>query len=301
LISDQPSPVPFRTMVGIPAHNEEGMILQTLGVLTGSLPSEIESIYIVSCSADSTDEIVVSYGKIDSRVKLCAEGNRKGKATAMNRILELGENYDAIVSLGGDNIPETHAVRNLVEVLKEEGVGIVGARPVPLNSRDDFLGYCAHMMMNLHHLVSLDNPKISGELFAFKTKIVSEIPSRIVNDDVCLQFLFGAKGLKARYVPNSIVYLMCPTSLRDFIEQRRRTFVGHFQAERLYGKKVPTNRLGVLKLIRKAAPRTGVKGLVFSVGFLFIMGIARAAAHWDALNHNFPYRWKTVITTKRLV
>ena len=301
MIPDQPSPAHLKAMVGIAVHNEEATIQRTFDALMEGLPKEIESICVVSSSNDRTDEIVLSHGKIDSRVKLCRHGPRKGKATAINKILELGRNHDVIVSLGGDNVPETHAIRNLVEALRDEGVGIVGGRPVPLNSLDDFLGYCAHMVMNLHHLVSLNYPKISGELFAFKTGVISEIPSRTVNDDVWLQFLFEIKGLKAKYVPISRVYLMGPTSLTDFIEQRRRVFVGHLQAERLLGRKVPTNRLSVLKLIHKAAPRIGTKGLVFTVLFLFLTGMARLAAYWDVLNRNFPYRWKAVATTKRLV
>ena len=301
MISDQPSAMDLKAMIGIPVHNEEAAIQKTLDALMEDLPKEIDSIYIVSCSTDTTDQIVLSHGRIDSRVKLCTEGSRRGKAAAMNRILELGKEHDAIVCLGGDNIPEVHAIRNLVEELRDEGVGIVGGRPVPLNSPNGLFGYCAHMVMNLHHLVSLSYPKITGELFAFKTGIISEIPPRIVNDDVFLQFLFEIKGFKAKYVPHSRVYLMGPTSSADFIEQRRRVFVGHLQAERSFSKKVPTNKLGVLKLIPEAAPKIGMKGLVFTAIFLFLMGIARVMARWDFLNSNFPYRWKVVRTTKRLV
>ena len=157
-------------MVGIAVSNEEqniGNLLENLDKC--SLP-EIETICIVSSgSTDKTDEIVRAYSQYDARIKLIIEQERNGKSSALNILLAESENYDFVVYTGGDNIPCQGALVRLLNMLKAEDMDIVGARPIPVNDPNTFLGFCCHLLWNLHHESSLEVPKISGELMAFKT------------------------------------------------------------------------------------------------------------------------------------
>lgn len=292
----------MKAIVGIPVYNEEANISRLLEVLMSGLPRSVAKVLVISSgSTDNTNQIVESYCKRLPLISLIVEEERTGKASAMNIILREAEKFDAAVCLGGDNLPGDEAVGILLSELERGNAGIVGARPVPLNSKDKFVDWCVHAMWNLHHLISLKTPKISGELFGFKPGIVREIPPGLINDDGYLQVLFEMRGFRSVYLPHAKVYLTGPRTVGDFCRQRRRIFVGHAQIEILVGKKIPTFRwVRNLKWVNKAKPTKGLKSLLYFVGFLGLLGINWLLSNWDLLRLNFPYKWKISSTTKAL-
>ena len=264
-------------------------------------PPEIETICIVSSgSTDKTNEIVRSYSQNDARIKLIIEPERNGKSSALNILLAESENYDFVVYTGGDNIPCQEALVRLLNMLKAEDVDIVGARPIPVDDPNTFMGFCSHLLWNLHHESSLEVPKISGELMAFKTRIVRELPPAIINDDAYIQTLGEMKKRRIAYCPEAEVLLKGPSTAQDFISQRRRVFVGHKQLELLVGRKISTMKIPKWKDILKACPFRGIKGRTYALGFLSLQGIAFLLAKWDFARHNLPIKWKMVKTTKSL-
>lgn len=292
----------MKAVVGIPVYNEEANISKLLDALMSDLPTSVAKVMVISSgSTDKTNQIVESYCRRLPLISLVVERERRGKVSAMNLILREAEKFDAAVCLGGDNLPGDQAVGMLLSELERGNAGIVGARPVPLNSTDNFVDWCVHELWNLHHLISLKSPKISGELFAFRPGVVREIPPGLINDDSYLQVLFEMRGFGSVYLPDAKVYLMGPRTAGDFSGQRRRVFVGHAQIEMLVGKKIPTFRwVRNLKLVGKAKPTRGLKSLLYCIGFLGLVGINWLLSNWDLLRLNFPYKWKISSTTKSL-
>jgi cellulose synthase/poly-beta-1,6-N-acetylglucosamine synthase-like glycosyltransferase len=288
-------------MVGIAVSNEEQNIGTLLENLVNGLPPEIETICVVSSgSTDKTDEIVRSYSQKDTRIQLITEAERNGKASALNILLEESENYDYMIYIGGDNIPCRDALVRLLEILEAGDVDIVGARPVPVDDPNTFMGFCSHLLWNLHHEISLEMPKMSGELMAFRTKIVRELPPAIVNDDAYIQTLGEMKKCKIAYCPEAEVLLKGPSTIHDFVSQRRRVFVGHKQLELLCGRNISTMKMPKWKNMLKACPYRGLKGRTYAVGFIFLQGIAFFLAKWDLARRKLPIKWKMVKTTKSL-
>ena len=288
-------------MVGIAVSNEEQNIGNLLENLVRCSPPEIETICVVSSgSTDKTNEIVRSFSQTDERIQLITEPERNGKSSALNILLSESENYDFMVYMGGDNIPCREALVRLLNMLKAEDVDIVGARPLPVDDPKSFMGFCSHLLWNLHHESSLEVPKISGELMAFKTKIVRELPPAIINDDAYIQTLGEMKKRKIAYCPQAEVLLKGPSTVHDFISQRRRVFVGHKQLELLVGRKISTMKVPKWKDILRACPFKGVKGRAYALGFVFLQGISFVLAKWDFARHNLPIKWKMVKSTKNL-
>jgi biofilm PGA synthesis N-glycosyltransferase PgaC len=288
-------------IVGIAVSNEEQNIGNLLENLVESAPPAIETICVVSSgSTDKTDEIVRSFSERDARVQLITETERNGKASALNILLAESENYDFMIYLGGDNIPCQEALAHLLATLREGNADIVGARPIPVDNPKTFMGFCSHLLWNLHHESSLQIPKISGELMAFKTRIVRELPPAIINDDAYIQSIGEIKKCRIAYCPEAEVLLKGPSTVHDFISQRRRVFVGHKQLEFLIGKKVSTMKIPKWRSILKACPFKGVKGRAYAAGFVFLQGIAFLCAKWDFARHNLPIKWKMAKTTKNL-
>src|SRR5665647_25990 len=288
-------------MIGIAASNEEQNIGNLLETLVACSPPEIETICVISSgSTDRTNEIVQQYSHRDQRIQLITEIERNGKASALNILLEQSENYDYMLYTGGDNIPCSEAIVHLIDVLKEDDADIVGARPIPVNDPRTFMGFCCHLLWNLHHESSLEVPKITGELMALKTKIIRELPPAIINDDAYVQIICEMKKRKIAYCPEAQVLLKGPSTLHDFLTQRRRVFVGHQQLEYLVGKKISTMRVPKWKDIMKACPFSGLKGRTYAIGFVILQGIAFMFAKWDFARHNLPIKWKIVKSTKNL-
>jgi cellulose synthase/poly-beta-1,6-N-acetylglucosamine synthase-like glycosyltransferase len=288
-------------MIGITVSNEEQNIGTLLEYLVNCAPSEVEAIFIVSSgSTDRTNDIVESYCQQDTRIQLIKETERNGKAAALNLLLAYSENFDYMVYMGGDNIPCRDALPQLLSALKSLDVEIVGGHPLPVDSPNNFMGFCSHLLWNLHHESSLKNPKISGELMVFKTRIIRELPPAIINDDAYIQALGELKRCKIAYCPEAEVLLKGPSTMSDFITQRRRVFIGHKQLEFLIGRKVSTMKVPSMKNLMNACPFKGLKGRVYLVGFIMLQGIALLLARWDFARHKLPIKWPMVKTTKNL-
>ena len=288
-------------MIGIAASNEDQNIGPLLDNLLSSLPAEVETICIVSPgSTDKTDEIIQKYAQSDGRIQLITESERNGKASALNLLLTQSENYDYMIYTGGDNLPRQGALSYLLASLKEDAADIVGARPIPVNDPKSFMGFCTHLLWNLHHESSLERAKISGELMAFKTKIIRELPPAIINDDAYIQSLGEMKKYRISYCPKSEVLLKGPSTIHDFIIQRKRVFIGHKQLEFLIGKKISTMKVPSWKFILKACPYRGLKGRTYALCFIMLQGVAFLSAKWDFARHKLPFKWQMVKTTKNL-
>lgn len=292
----------MKVMMGIPAHDEENNIDKLLKFLVSNCMHDVDSIYVISSgSKDRTNEIVEHYSKNFSKINLLVEEERNGKASALNNLLDVLEyDYEALVCLGADNIPQEGSVNSLIECLKQDGAAIVGGRPVPVNDEKKLMGFFAHLLWNLHHLISLKSPKISGELMAFKKGVVREIPPTVINDDLYVQTMFELQNHDLRYCSDATVYLKGPETIGDFIKQRRRVFVGHKQAESLLGKSAPTMKWPKLSLIWKACPYNGLKGGLYAVLFVFFQGLAYSLALLDFYRGKLPYKWDIVKTSKNL-
>jgi poly-beta-1,6-N-acetyl-D-glucosamine synthase len=288
-------------MIGIAASNEEQNIGTLLDNLVDSCPPEVEAICVVSSgSTDKTNDIVKAHAQRDARIQLIIEPERNGKASALNILLSESEKYGYMIYMGGDNIPCKGAIVNLLANIEEGDADIVGARPIPVNDSKTFSGFCCHLLWNLHHTSSLKSPKISGELMAFRTRIVRELPPAIINDDAYIQSLGEMKRCKIAYSSDAEVLLKGPSTVTDFITQRKRVFIGHKQLEFLIGKKISTMKMPKWKDILNACPYRGVKGRTYAVGFILLQGVSFLFAKWDFARHRLPFKWKMVKTTKNL-
>ena len=289
----------LKTMIGIPAFNEEKNIGKLLDFMIMNIPQEIETICVVSSgSTDGTDRIVVSRQKKDSRIYLIAQPVRGGKASALNTILGEGKDYDAIVCIDADHLPTQNSIKLLVESLKDDKVGAVSGRLVPVDNPNDFVGFCVHLTYNLHHLISLDAPKISGECMAFRMGVIREILSTVVNEDVYIQMLFANKGYEIGYCPEAKMRMKGPSTVTEFFRQRQRIFIGHHQIRHLFGQVASTMKWPGWKTVLRACPIKGVKGKFYLLAFIALQGFALLLSTWNFFTGKVPYKWSVIEGTK---
>ena len=221
--------------VGVIAFNEEKNIRFILEALAEQRlqTCDIREIVVVSsgCS-DDTENIVASIARSNPMIRLIAQKEREGKASAINLFLA-GAQGDVVVVESGDTIPDEMAIENLVRPFLDPEVGMTGAHPIPVNSEETFMGYTVNLFWRLHHEMALEHPKL-GELIAFRN-VVREIPKNTAVDEASIEAIITGAGGRIHYAKDAIVHNKGPETAGDFLKQRRRIMVGHKHLQVTHG------------------------------------------------------------------
>ncbi|MFQ5400737.1 MAG: glycosyltransferase [Anaerolineae bacterium] len=233
--------------VGVFAHNEEtniGELLKTM--LDQQLETvEIREIIVVSSgSTDRTESIVREYSDRDPRIRLLAQAQREGKASAINLFLK-HQTERVLVICSADLQPQPDAVEKLVAPFADPEMGMTSSRPVPVNDPNTFMGFAAHLLWDLHHHINAAGGFKAGEMIAF-IKIFERIPYNTSVDEASIEPVIRGQGYKVHYVPGAIVYNKGPETMADFLRQRRRIYAGHLDIQQLLGYSVSTMSGGMV-------------------------------------------------------
>ncbi|NOZ29406.1 MAG: glycosyltransferase [Chloroflexi bacterium] len=264
----------IRCSVGVTAHNEEANIGALLDALLDQHLHDVEITEIIVVASGCTDRtvpIVQEYAQRDPRIRLFVQERREGKTSAVNVFLKHAKE-DICVLESGDTLPREDAIENLVRMFADPRVGMTGAHKVPLNTPDHLVGLFTHLRLRMEHELCLDIPRL-GELIAFR-KVFDQIPPDVAMDEAFVEALIIQRGLQVRYAPNAVVYNTGPTTVSDFVKQRRRNHAGHLYLKHKYGYKVASiqNRRVVRVALRE------IWGAIRLVLVLMALGVLEAWA-----------------------
>lgn len=297
---------------------------------------ELDSvIVVVSGCTDRTAEIVEEIASEDTRVRLIREEKRRGKASAVNLILKESRGCDILVMLSADNIPTAGSIEEIIkpflhesslheskpflhksflhksgecaehrncdcEVVRRIGwrIGCVSGRPLPVNDNRTLFGFASHLLWNLHHLISMRYPKLTGEFYAMRVGIVDRLPTNIVNDDLYIEYAMRRKGYAIVYADKAKSLMRGPETLGDFIRQRVRVHIGHYQIAGMTGYRPKTTSIS--DTIRHLIALTSFHNMHFIAASAFFEMIARIVAFFKFHSGRIPVMWMPVETTKTL-
>jgi glycosyltransferase involved in cell wall biosynthesis len=291
----------FTVSIGIMAYNEEKNIV---GCLESLLQQKctlacIEEIMVVSSgSTDRTNEIVRKFQKDYPFVKLIVQRERKGKASAINEFLKYAEG-DICVLESADTIAQPHTIEELVKPLFNPKVGIVGAHPIPMNSKKKLIGFCVHKLWRLHHRMAMEHAKC-GEMIAFRN-IITKIPSYTAVDEAVIESILREVGFEIRYAPNAIVVNKGPENMRDFLKQRKRIDLGHKHLSATRGYKVATLKtVSIFKHVLAELSWSPIQMFYM----LMLIGIEAYSRILGTINFHLrdknPFIWEIATSTKEL-
>ncbi len=291
----------YTVSIGVMAYNEEKNIARCLEALQKQKVESgtIKEILVISSgSTDRTDEIVREFAKNDERIRLIRQPKRMGKASAINEFLKHATG-DIVIVESADTIAAEKTVEHLLRPFKDKTVGMVGAHPIPVNKRDNFLGFCVHKLWELHHQVAMQTPKC-GEMVAFRN-IVSRIPKYTAVDEAAIEAIISKAGLRLAYAKEAIVYNKGAETIRDFFKQRRRIASGHRHLQALIGYQVTTqNPSRIFKMVLKSQ-KWNIKETFYMVGLISLEGLARFLGMLDFyLRDKNPFIWDISLTTKHV-
>ncbi len=287
--------------VGVMAYNEERNIGRLLEALVGQKLSDVtisEIIVVSSGSTDRTDEIVRECAQMHPCIRLVTEERREGKASAINVFLSEAS-ADVLVLESGDTVPAPECIESLLVPFRDPAVGMTGARPVPVDDPDQFMGFVVHMLWRLHHMLALRSAKL-GEMVAFRN-FVRAIPRESAVDEASIEAIVVQAGGVLRYVPEAIVYNKGASNVRDFLKQRRRIYAGHLWLSREQSYEVSTKNVGGIFDVLFEDLEWRPRALVWTVGGVFLEFVGRLLGAIDhhVLKKN-PYTWDVAESTKSL-
>jgi poly-beta-1,6-N-acetyl-D-glucosamine synthase len=230
--------------IGIMAYNEEANIGRLLEAMVSQQTKNVavtEIVVVASGCTDGTELIVRNWAKRDHRIRLLSQEKRLGKAFAINAYLPQAKER-IVVLCSADLLPKADAIEQLVAPFIDSEVGMTSSRPVPVNDPRQFMGFAAHMLWNLHHMINLTSFK-AGEMCAIR-KIFERIPYHTAVDEASMEPVIRGQGYRVQYVPTAVVYNKGPETVADFLSQRRRIYAGHLAVRDTLGYSVSTMSAG---------------------------------------------------------
>lgn len=233
---DTPDPALPRVTVLIPAHNEEGVIADTL---RAACEIDYPSYEVVLVDDGSTDDTVgrampfVSAG----RVRLVRKHVNEGKALALNDALPLVTG-EIVLTLDADAAPDPDILHRIVPHFRSARVAAVTGNPRVRNA-DNFLARL--QAIEFSSIVSLLRRSqriwgrivtVSGVVAAFRRSAIFDVGGFSPNmptEDIELTWKLQKRFYDVRYEPRAIVWMTVPTTVRGLYKQRLRWARGLMQ------------------------------------------------------------------------
>ncbi len=259
----------LRCSIGVTAYNEEANIGPLLAALLDQHLHSVEITEIIVVASACTDRTVAIVREVMERnpsVKLIEQERREGKTSAINLFLAAAQE-DICVVESGDTLPHEYAVEHLVRIFRDPTVGMVGAQKMAVNTPDHIVGLLSHIRLRMEHELCLEIPRL-GEMIAFR-KVFDRIPPDVAMDEAFVEAIVIQHGMNVKYAPDAVVYNTGPTTVGDFVRQRRRNHAGHLYLKHKYGYAVSSIQN---RRVAKIALRE-VWGVVQLLWVLFLLAL----------------------------
>jgi len=225
-----------RVSVLIPAHNEAGVIADTLNAACAIDYPSFEVVVIDDGSTDDTVRRVMPF-VASGLVRLVRKTVNEGKALALNDALPLATG-EIVLTLDADAAPEPDILRRIVPHFRSARVAAVTGNPRVRNA-DNFLARL--QAIEFSSIVSLLRRSqriwgrivtVSGVVAAFRRSAVFDVGGFSPNmptEDIELTWKLQKRFYDVRYEPRALVWMTVPTTLRGLYRQRLRWARGLMQ------------------------------------------------------------------------
>lgn len=291
----------IRCTIGVMAYNEAQNIQHALNALLAQELSTVDIVEILVMASGCTDNTVAIASAVARDypvVRVEAAATRTGKAAAIKRLMAIARG-DVVVLVGADTLPEPGAIEQLVGPFAAPSVGMTGARVVPLNVPNTWLGFAVQMLWHVHHHLALRRPKL-GEMVAFRN-VIDDFPEDTSTDEPAIEALIVAKGYRLLYTPDAVVYNRGPERSDEFLVQRRRVFAGQVRLAMRYGYFTSSLSLWHVLPLAAEAVRSYPRFLPWTLAAMAVEAWARLLGLTDALRGREDVVWRMVDSTKAVV
>jgi cellulose synthase/poly-beta-1,6-N-acetylglucosamine synthase-like glycosyltransferase len=296
--------------IGVCAYNEERKIKTLLGDILDQkdLPQGARVVVVASGCTDNTVSIVRDIANSNPKVELIEEKNRTGKTNAINIILAHCP-VEFLVLVSADIRLPKDSIGEILRAISDEGVAVVGGLPVVDNSDKGTVAKSAAIIWRVMRQMmtklgsSGELPFVMGELYCFRTSLVERIHFQVVNDDAYIATLARDKGFKVVHAAKANFVLKVPSSIPDYIAQRRRVTYGHLLIKAQMGRYANVEGIALdhtlilaRAMIREAASHP--MSVARAMFLLELEVVVRLLAWLDLREGRQHATWSRIATTK---
>lgn len=144
---------------------------------------------------------------------------------------------------------------------------------------------------------------VMGELYCFRTDLVERIPPEVVNDDAYVATFARNRGFKVVHAANANFVLKVPSTIPDYIAQRRRVTFGHLQIKAQMGRfaNIEGMALDQTAILARAMIREAASHPTSIIRAMFLLELevmVRLLAWLDLRVGKQHTLWNTIATTK---
>lgn len=200
--------------------------------------------YEVIVADDSTDERVRRaidevVRRFPEKIKVIRREHRRGfKAGALNNVLKYSKG-EIIVVFDADFDPPKNFLREIVKPFSDPNISYVQARWDFENLDENIITlFSGVTLLVYHHLIyPLKNRTgvfyLSGTAMAIRKKVLEELggwDESNITEDAELSMRMASAGYRGVYLPNLSALNQLPFTLKNFVRQQKRWFVGMLDA-----------------------------------------------------------------------
>ncbi len=227
----------------IAAFNEERILEAKIKNALGlDYPKEkLQIIVADDNSTDQTAEIVTRFA--GKGVCLVTTPYRMGKIGNINHAARFAEGEIFIIS-DATNMYDVDAIRELVKPFADPSVGISGGIHV-IERGDGALGDSEGLYWKYETRIEDNESRLgtcitaNGDILAIRRSLWTDIPLKIINDDLYLAFKVIKNGKRVVISPKAIGRERVSPTAQDEIVRRTRMVAGVYQAISLAGENLP--------------------------------------------------------------
>lgn len=231
-----PNPPPDVTVL-IPAHNEQGVIVQTVSSVLASDYAGMHVIVVDDGSTDDTGRLLDERFGADPRVRIIHQVNR-GKAAALNVAIHEART-EIVVTIDADTEIEPDAIRKLMRHFGDVQIAAVAGN-VKVGNRSRWLT----RWQALEYITSQNMEKrafdllncitvVPGALGAWRKSVIEAaggINADTVAEDADLTIAIRRLGMRISYDEEAVAWTEAPETAGALIRQRFRWTFGTLQS-----------------------------------------------------------------------
>lgn len=225
---------PFVSVV-VPTYNEEDTIVYKLRNLMAQDYPNMEILFVDGASEDKTIKLIEKFVKDNGlSVKLMREGERKGKASALNKAFKRCSG-EIVVMTDADAIWQKDTLTKAISNFSDPNVGAVTGRQVLLNPNQSLATKAERAYRNVYEVLRVgestidSTPIFHGEISCFRRSLIEDVSEDSMADDSELAVKIRKKGFRSIYDPNTVFYEHAPPTFRSRLVQKLRRGQGLIQ------------------------------------------------------------------------
>jgi cellulose synthase/poly-beta-1,6-N-acetylglucosamine synthase-like glycosyltransferase len=273
-----PSELPFISVL-MAAFNEEEVIGDKINsVLDGSYPGDRMEILVGSdASTDRTNEILEHLQKDHPSLQRTLFDERRGKPGIINLLAEQAGG-DILVITDANVMLEKNTLTELISSFRDERVGLVDSRMVPIRVREKGVGRQEEFYISREGRIKHHESVIWGSMmgpfggcYAVRKSLFEPVPDRFLVDDFFINMTVLKKGYRCISNPLAIVSEEASSVQAEEFRRKKRISAGNFQNLSRFWPMIFTGRQGIgfcffsHKVLRWFVPILFLTALVMSI------------------------------------